>query len=429
LNNPNAFVTGFLTKILLFFILILTVNRHHYTKFNTGEVLMRIVYFTDTYSPEVNGVANTLSRLESYLEEKHIHHTIIAPAYEDEVVPRRENRHSAYHSLYRFKGMKTRLSPESRLAFPAFWEIDEICDDLKPDIIHVSTELGIGFRGMRYALTRNLPLIMSYHTNYGKYLRYFDLEPLKPLLEKYLSWFYRFAHRILVPSRYTLEDLFQRQYRNLGIWSRGIDTALFNPGYRNEELRNRIGKDKFIYLYAGRLSPEKGLNMLLYAAAGLERRFPGKTVFVFTGDGPYMEMIQKQNLPNVVLTGFKRGRELSEIYASADCFAFPSGTETFGNAALEAMASGLPVAGVASGGVTDFLSHKNNALLCPEDSREGFLENLVTLMEDSELRLILTANARKTALERDWNRVFDGLLTVYTEVIEEQQQRYWQRAS
>jgi glycosyltransferase involved in cell wall biosynthesis len=245
----------------------------------------------------------------------------------------------------------------------------------------------------------------------------------------YLFWFYRFAHRVLVPSRHTLEDLFRRRYRYLDIWSRGIDSSLFNPAYRNEDLRDRIGQGKFMFLYAGRLSPEKSLDMLLYAAAEFERRFPRKTAFVFTGDGPYAETILKQKLPNVVLTGFKRGRELSEIYASADCFAFPSGTETFGNAALEAMASGLAVAGVASGGVTDFLSHRNNALLCPAGNREAFLENLVTLMEDTDLRRSLAENARKTALARDWNRVFDGLVNTYREVIGEQRQRYWQRAS
>jgi glycosyltransferase involved in cell wall biosynthesis len=391
---------------------------------------MRIAYFTDTYNPEVNGVTNTLSKLEAYLGEKRIHHTIFAPAYEDEeALPHRENRHSAYRSLYRFKGLKAPISPKSRLAFPAFRKIDEICDDFQPDLVHVTTELGIGFRGMRYALARGLPLVMSYHTNYGEYLRYFNLEFLKPLLERYLAWFYRFAHRILVPSRHTLEDLFRRRYRNLGLWSRGIDTALFNPGYRNEDLRNRIGRGRYIFLYAGRLSPEKNLDMLLYAAAELERRFPRKTAFVFTGDGPYAGTIRKQKLPHVVLTGFKRGRELSEIYASADCFAFPSGTETFGNAVLEAMASGLPVAGVSSGGITDFLSHGNNALLCPEGCREAFLENLVALMADPGLRLSLAENARKTALGRDWNHVFDGLLNTYTAVIEEQRRRDLKRAS
>ncbi|MDR0602483.1 MAG: glycosyltransferase [Treponema sp.] len=93
------------------------------------------------------------------------------------------------------------------------------------------------------------------------------------------------------------------------------------------------------------------------------------------------------------------------------------------------MASGLPVAGVASGGVTDFLFHGGNALLCPRGSREAFLENLILLMEDSELRRTLADNARKTALSRDWNRVFDGLLNTYAAVIEEQQRRCWQRAS
>jgi glycosyltransferase involved in cell wall biosynthesis len=389
---------------------------------------MRIAYFTDTYNPEVNGVTNTLSRLGTYLDERRVCHVVFAPAYEhEETFPRLENRHSAYRSLYRFKGLKTRLSPESRLAFPFFRKIDEICDNFKPDLVHVSTELGIGFRGMRYAVTRRLPLVMSYHTSYGEYLRYFELESFKPLLEKYLSWFYHFAHRILVPSRHTMRDLLRRCYRNLDIWSRGIDAAFFNPGRRNEDLRNRIGKDKCMFLYVGRLSPEKGLDMLLYAAAEFERRFPGKTVFVFTGDGPYAETIRKQKLPHVVLTGFKRGGELSEIYASADCFAFPSGTETFGNAVLEAMASGLPVAGVSSGGVTDFLFHGNNALLSPADSREAFLENLVTFMKEPELRRRLAENARKTALDRDWNRVFDGLINTYNEVMEEQ--RYWQKAS
>jgi glycosyltransferase involved in cell wall biosynthesis len=391
---------------------------------------MRIAYFTNTYSPEVNGVANTLSRLGSYLENKGIYHTIFVPAYEyGETSPCRESRYSSYQSLRRFKGLKTPLSPKSRLAFPDFREIDKICDEFKPDLVHISTELGIGFRGMRYAVTHRLPLVMSYHTNYGEYLPYFRLGFLKPALEKYLAWFYRFAHRILAPSRQTLEELFRRRYRNLGLWSRGIDTALFNPGYRNEELRKRFGRGKFILLYAGRLSPEKSLDMLLYGAAELERRFPGKTTFVFTGDGPYAATIQKQALPNVVLTGFRGGRELSEIYASADCFAFPSGTETFGNAALEAMASGLPVAGVASGGVTDFLSHRGNALLCPAGNREAFLENLIALMEDAKLRRSLGENARKTALARDWSSVFDGLIDTYAVVIDEQQRRYWQRAS
>jgi glycosyltransferase involved in cell wall biosynthesis len=271
---------------------------------------------------------------------------------------------------------------------------------------------------MKYAHARDLPLVMSYHTDYCKYLHYFNLDFFKPLLEKYLAWFYGFAHRILAPSRHTLEELFRKQYRNLGLWSRGIDAGKFNPRFRSQKLRKRLGIDeKFVFLYVGRLSPEKGLDMLLRAITEIEGRFPGKAAFIFTGGGPYAEFIRQKNFPNLILTGFKTGRELSEIYASADCFAFPSGTETFGNAALEAMASGLPVAGVSSGGVTEFLSHRRNALLCADGDSHGFTGQLITLMNNRKLRLRLAENGRKQALSRSWDVIFEGLLGMYGEVI------------
>jgi glycosyltransferase involved in cell wall biosynthesis len=108
---------------------------------------------------------------------------------------------------------------------------------------------------------------------------------------------------------------------------------------------------------------------------------------------------------------------LSRIYASCDCFAFPSGTETFGNAPLEAMSSGLPVAGIAAGGVTEFLSHNQNALLCAEDDAGAFTENLITLMENKKLRRALAKNGRSQARERAWDRIFDDLLGVYAGLI------------
>jgi glycosyltransferase involved in cell wall biosynthesis len=184
---------------------------------------------------------------------------------------------------------------------------------------------------------------------------------------------------------------------------------------------------KFVFLYVGRLSPEKGLDMLLHAARKLRIRFPGKTVFVFTGGGPYAQVIQREKSDNILLTGFKTGRELSEIYASADCFAFPSGTETFGNAPLEAMASGLPVAGVSSGGVTEFLSHGRNALLCLEGDRETFAEHLTAIMRDDALRRTLAENGRREALARDWDRIFDDLLGVYAALIQNNHQNTKQK--
>jgi glycosyltransferase involved in cell wall biosynthesis len=377
---------------------------------------MKIAYFTDTFTPELNGVTNTLSRLQTWLDRKRIPGIFFAPAYTGKPGPAGE---AAFQSgIHRFPGATTSLSPESCLAFPPCREIFGLCDDFKPDLVHVVTELGIGRRGLKYARSRNLPLVMSCHTDYGSYLRYFHLDLFKPLLEKYLASFYRSAHRILVPSKHTMERLFQQQYRNLGLWSRGIDTEQFNPRFRNRMWRKRLGIDgKFVFLYVGRLSPEKGLDMLLSAAEELEGRFPGETAFVFTGGGPCEDIIRQKNYPSVILTGFKRGSELSEIYASCDCFAFPSGTETFGNAPLEALASGLPVAGVASGGVTEFLAHGKNALLCADRDSGAFTEQLITIMGSRRLRRELAENGQKTAQSRTWDRIFEDLLSVYTNLI------------
>jgi glycosyltransferase involved in cell wall biosynthesis len=375
---------------------------------------MRIAYFTDTFMPEVNGVTNTLSRLRTYLEKKKVWHKIFAPAYNQKT----EEVNAGTKEIHRFRGLKTKLSPESCLAFPKTREIFEACDSFKPDLVHVTTELGIGYRGMRYAQSRGLPLVMSYHTDYCRYLRYFNLDFFKPLLEKYLAWFYGFAHKILAPSKHTLAQLFSKKYRNLGLWPRGIDSLKFNPRFRNRQLRETLGiADKFTFLYVGRLSPEKGLDMLLHAAKELQGRFSGKTAFVFTGGGPYEQVIRRAKLDNIILTGFKTGRELSEIYASADCFAFPSGTETFGNAPLEAMASGLPVAGISGGGVTEFLLHGHNALLCADGDREVFTEHLAAIMCNDTLCRELAENGRREALARDWDLVFDELLGVYTALV------------
>jgi glycosyltransferase involved in cell wall biosynthesis len=380
---------------------------------------MKIAYFTDTFTPELNGVTNTLAKLRSYLDRKDIQYSFFAPDYgrisgKDLVLQDKR--------VHRFRGMTTSLSPESCLAFPQYREILDLCDDFKPDLVHVVTELGIGYKGMKYARSRNLPLVMSYHTDYCKYLRFFHLDFFKPLVEKYLAWFYRPAHRILAPSKHTLEQLFQKKYPNLGIWSRGIDVKKFNPLHRNRKWRDRLGiNDKFVFLYVGRLSPEKGLDLLLSAIEEIEGRFPQKAAFVFTGGGPYADLIRQKNFSNVILTGFKTGPELSEIYASCDCFAFPSGTETFGNAPLEAMASGLPVVGIASGGVTDFLVHKKNALLCANGDQRAFRENLIAVMENKTLRRELAENGRKLAQSRAWDTIFDDLFSIYQGLIADKQ--------
>ncbi|MGI6005391.1 MAG: glycosyltransferase family 4 protein [Christensenellales bacterium] len=391
---------------------------------------MKIAYFTDTYAPEVNGVASTLAKLSGYLEQKGIRHAFFAPDYEGSAGTNGICAFPGMKEEHRFSGIKVRISPNSRLAFPRAGLIADLCDKFAPDLVHVITEFGIGYRGMKYAVSRKLPLIMSHHTDYCKYLTYFGLSPFEPFAEMYLKRFYSHSHRTLVPSTHTMQQLLEKEYANLGIWSRGIDTGQFNAGFRSEPVRSRLGiSDKFAFLFVGRLSPEKGLHMLLHAAGEIGRLFPGKAAFVITGDGPYAETIRQAGIDNVIMTSFKRGRALSEIYASCDCFAFPSGTETFGNTCLEAMASGLPIAGVNGGGVTDYLIHGENALLCADTDQNGFAENMMKLMNNRQLRQRLAENGRKAVLSRNWDRVFDGLLEEYKTAIHENAPAALQRVS
>ena len=381
---------------------------------------MRIAYFTDTFAPEKNGVANTLAMLSGYLEQKGIQHVFFAPDY-----PYRSKEHTKIDMLpktkhvYRFKGIQVGISPNSSLAFPNPRIINSLCDTFNPDIVHVTNEFGIGNRGMKYAVSRNLPLIMSYHTDYCKYLDYFSLSHLEPFAEKYLKWFYHYSDKTLVPSQHTLKQLEMRGYDNLGIWSRGIDTDRFSDSLRSTEFRRCYGIDnKFVFLYVGRLSPEKGLHVLLNAIERINRLFPGKAAFVFTGDGPYADKIRQSGFDNVVMTGFKTGKELSEVYASCDCFAFPSATETFGNTPLEALASGLPVVGINAGGVTEFLIHGYNSLLVDNGDQEAFTEAMIAVMQQNLLRFTLAQNSLETARARDWNSIFDGLLFEYRAAME-----------
>ena len=390
---------------------------------------MRIAYFTDTFTPEINGVTNTLAKLSRYLETKSIQHVFFTSDYSTGGV-KEPDVLTGMKRVHRFPGKRVGISPESCLAFPRIREITGLCDGFAPDVVHVTTEFGIGYRGMKYAISRDAPLIMSSHTDYCKYLEFFNLNAFEPAVEKYLKWFYGFSDKTLVPSKHTLERLERKGYKNLGIWSRGIDTSKFNAGFRSMEARNQLGTgDKFAFLYVGRLSPEKGLDMLLYAIGEINRRYPGKAVFIFTGDGPYADNIRQSGFSNIIMTGFKRERELSEIYASCDCFAFPSGTETFGNTPLEAIASGLPVVGVANGGVTDFLTHKYNSLLSADGDKEAFTQNLISIMESQKLRNELSKNGIRTALSRDWDEIFDALLKDYRALIDRNASTIWKRVS
>ncbi|SMC37716.1 glycosyltransferase family 4 protein [Papillibacter cinnamivorans] len=374
---------------------------------------MRIAYFTDTFRPEINGVTNTLEYLSAYLAARNTQHLFFAPDYGGNLTPVKEE------NVLRFPGVPPFVSPSSRLAFPSGRAVRSAVRDFRPDLIHITSELGVGMSGLQAARSLGIPVVMSYHTNFDRYFAFYYARLLDLPYWTYMKWFHSFAAVNLCPSKSTLGELRGRGMGSLDVWSRGVDLLRFSPRLRSGGVRDSLGgRDKFIFLYVGRIAREKGLDVLARALREVHARMGERARFVFTGDGPYLREMTAMDLPNTVFTGFKQGAELAEIYASADAFVFPSGTETLGNVLLEAMASGLPSVCADSGGVTDFAFHMENAYVAGYESASSLARGMLELASNPLLRRRLGEGGLETARSRSWTGVFDSLMLQYRAVLD-----------
>jgi glycosyltransferase involved in cell wall biosynthesis len=278
----------------------------------------------------------------------------------------------------------------------------------------VATEFSLGIAGLKAARQLGLPLIASAHTDYDQYAARYGVPWALRAGWHYLRWFYGQAHRVLCPSRIYEQTVHRHGVIHTGIWSRGVDPAVFSASWRSEAYRAAfgLGPDDLLVTYIGRIAREKNLGLLLEAWETLApERGAGKLVLV--GRGPLEDEIRRREIPGVHVTGLLRGPALSAAYASADMFAFPSTTETFGNSLLEAMGSGLPSLVAAAGGVLEFAEHGGNAWLVEPDSTPAIVAGLRRLLTDAALRQRLRAGALATARARDWGAVYDRLLEDY----------------
>lgn len=369
---------------------------------------MRIALFTDTYYPETNGVSRTLQRLAAFLKKTGHNVKVVAPAY--------DNCDPSW-DIVRIPGKSFFLYPACQLAFPGQEEISRRMDSFRPDLIHVATPAGIGLAGRRYAVNRGIPLAASYHTNFNLYLADYGLNFLEPLYWTYLRWFHRPCACNFCPSRSTMETLRQQGFPHLSIWSRGVDSRVFNPANRDESLRKAWGaEDKTVLLYVGRLAREKHVESFFAAYRLLPEDVRKHTKPVIVGQGPLMEGLRQEAPAGTVFTGVMEGKELACAYASGDIFAFTSPTETFGNVLLEAMASGLPVISPRAGGALESLREGKNGLGFDPGDINGFACGMQKLLENRVYRLKLAQGARDYALQQSWDIIFDRLVDVYFDV-------------
>jgi glycosyltransferase involved in cell wall biosynthesis len=373
---------------------------------------MKIAIFSDTFYPDINGVAQTLKRFTNYLEGQHISYKVFAP---NPVSSEYVSDH-----IHRLKSRSFFLYPECRLAFPNFIEVRSEIEQFSPDLIHVATPFTVGLCGLYFAKKYNIPIVGSYHTDFNDYLHFYDLDFLSNPLWKYMKWFHSPFKKLFVPSIDTLEKLKNRGFRNLEIFPRGVDCQLYHPNYQKESVLNRYGISKrFLLTYVGRLAPEKDLKTLMKIANSLPPELNNQVHWLIAGDGPLLEELRMAALPNMTFTGYLKGVGLAETYSATDLFIFPSPTETFGNVALEALASGTPVIGANAGGVKHIISNGITGYLCEPGNVEYFVNRIVQLLGNDSFRNQLSLNARKYALTQKWDQIFEDLLNHYSAVIDE----------
>ncbi len=374
---------------------------------------LRLALFTDTYAPQMNGVARTLERLADAVRERGgaiQTHTVADPAE----LTREEG-------VVRYPARPFNAYPELQLAWPALRNVLKELNDFKPTLIHSATEFGVGIAGRRAAGSLRVPFVSSYHTNFSEYAQHYKMGVLAKPGWQYMRWFHNGGLRTYVPTHAIKSQVQEQGFRNVNVWSRGVDTKKFSPSHRSDELRNSIGivGDKLVVLYVGRVAPEKGIDIAVEAMHLVEKQRPGMALFACVGDGPsYASVkasVQKSSLASSWLPGRLQGAELSRAYASSDIFVFPSTTDTFGNVQLEAMASGLAVVG-ADVPATREIVGKDRGLLATPNSSESFAAAIVALIDDRYRLIQCQEAALRFAMTSTWESVWDTLISDYLTV-------------
>jgi glycosyltransferase involved in cell wall biosynthesis len=382
----------------------------------------RVLYCTDTYPPQVNGVSVVTALSVAGLRARGWEVGVVAPRY-PEFPPR-----GVRVFLDDFGGADHYVPvpsaafppyPDIRLAAPYYGRIARAVREFRPDLVHCATEFMIGRLGQTVARRAGLPMVTSYHTDFSRYTEAYGATWLRPTVSGYIARFHGRAQRTFTPSAAARGDLLALGVPHVEVWGRTVDTRTFAPERRDSTLRHSLGVDgKFLFLHVGRLAAEKGVHWILDAFRVARQLLPaGSAHLIIAGGGPEETALRAAAPPDVTFMGvLDRATALPQLYASADAFVFASLTETLGLVVLEAMASGLPVVATAAGGVADHLRDGENGLAFGAGAVGNMARAMVRLVTEPELRDRLAVGARGTAEALSWDGELDRLGESYREV-------------
>jgi glycosyltransferase involved in cell wall biosynthesis len=366
---------------------------------------MRILYFSDTFLPEINGVTTVLATMRDGLLVRGHEVRMVAPGY---------GTPSANESgLRRIPGVPCPGYPAVRLSWPWGRGIGGWATGFSPELVHAVTEGPIGLFGRAFALRHDLPLVTSFHTDFPRYAAHYLGKHATEPVRGYLRWFHRPAFTTQTPSAATRDELQLMGIPQAMVWGGAVDSRRFNPSLRSDARRAGLGcEGRTLVLHVGRLAVEKDPATLIESFRQAHESLGEAAVFCVAGAGPEADAV-RQALPFARHLGFLSRDKLAELYADADLFVFPSSTETCGLVALEAMASGLPVIGAGAGGVRESIMPWITGIPVEPGDATGFATAIRFLVQDRERREAMGQAARAFAQGRDWSRELDQLEAIY----------------
>ncbi|SIR64089.1 Glycosyltransferase involved in cell wall bisynthesis [Aromatoleum tolulyticum] len=378
---------------------------------------LRIALVTETWAPEINGVAMTLGRMVDGLIARGHRVQLVRPR---QALSDRAADGPGFEEVLAH-GMKIPNYEGLRFGLPARTRLFRLWSRQRPDLVHVATEGPLGWSAVSASIRLGIPVTSDFHTNFDSYSAHYGVGWLERPVAAWLKRMHNRTAVTFVPTRAMAQDLRARGYRSVEVIARGVDTELFNPARRSAALRASWGvaADELAVVWVGRVAPEKNLRLVLEAFAAIRRRTPDARL-VIVGDGPLRKSLQEGN-PDVVFAGARRGEDLAAHYASGDLFLFPSLSETWGNVTLEAMASGLCVVAYDCAAAAEVIASGGDGLLVRPGAAAAFVAESVVAASDRGLRARIAEAARRRSESLDWERINDRFTTSLQRVVDEAQ--------
>ena len=374
---------------------------------------LKISVVTETYPPDINGVAMTLSRIVNGLVKNGHDILLIRPKHFKHDAP--TTREGFQEKLVH--GLPIPFYKQLRMGLPSKKELLRLWTYNRPDIVHIATEGPLGWSALQAAKKLRLPVSTDFRTNFHAYSNHYKIGWLSSAILSYLKKFHNTADVTMVPTQQLQDELTSVRFENLHIVPRGIDTQLFNPNKHSTGLREQWGatEQTTVMLYVGRLAAEKNLPLVVQSYE-MAKKIRTDIKLVLVGDGPLMAELQNK-YPDIIFAGFKTGEELAKHYASADMFIFASQTETFGNVTLEAMASGLSVVAFDHAAASELIISGENGMLASQNTDIHFEMAVQAILNNPFLMAETKINAVETARNFSWESIVERTESVFFDVI------------